>query len=276
MTLGARMPRQTGIAQQLAVAGFSMAVDITGDGPAVLFVHGFPLDRSMWRAVAGTLTGWRRIAPDLRGLGLSEGRDGPYTMAGYADDLAALLDTLHVERAIVCGLSMGGYVAFEILRRHAERVRGLILVNTRATADDPSAGAARDAMIARVRREGTGFLADDMLPKLLAPSSIQTMPDVVRHVREMVTHSPAQGVIGALTAMRDRPDSTATLGAIPIRTLVVAGSDDRMIPVAAARSMAAAIPDAQFAVIPAAGHLAPVEQPVNTGRMIRGFLEAFL
>ena len=262
--------------QRIAVRGLSLAVDATGDGPAVLFIHGFPLDRSLWRPLASMLTGWRRIVPDLRGMGQSDGPESGYSMAAYADDLAALLDALRVERAIVCGLSMGGYITFELLRRHARRVQGLVLVNTRAGADDAEGRVRREAMIVRVRRDGTGFLGDEMVPKLVAPATLETMPDVVRQVTTMATGSSPEGIAGALAAMRDRPDSTPLLPQIALPTLVVAGSDDQLIPPAEARAMATAIPDAHFAVIPSAGHLAPLEQPVNTGRVVREFLESLL
>jgi pimeloyl-ACP methyl ester carboxylesterase len=169
---------------------------------------------------------------------------------------------------------MGGYVAFELLRRHPGRISALILMSTRATPDDADGRAKRDTMIARVRRDGPAFLADEMTPKLLAPMSLQTMPDVVQQVRAMAAAGSPHGIAGALAAMRDRPDSTALLPTITVPTLVLAGRDDQLIPVAAARAMADAIPDAQHAIIPSAGHLPPLEQPVNTGRVVREFLEA--
>jgi len=271
---GARSPRATTATQRHTVQGVTLAVDVSGDGPALLLVHGFPLDRTLWRSVTSTLTGWRRIVPDLRGMGLSEAPDGDYTMAMYADDLAALLDALHVETAVVCGLSMGGYVAFELLRRHRDRIRALVLMNTRATADGSDARARREAMMARVRRDGTGFLAEEMLPKLIAPVSHETMPEVVRHVRMMAAGSAPHGIVGALAAMRDRTDAGDLLATIGLPTLVVAGSEDQLIPLAEARAMSDAIRGAHWAVIPAAGHLVPVEQPVATGRVLREFLEA--
>jgi 3-oxoadipate enol-lactonase len=274
--LGVHPPRRTGASQQFTVRDLVVTVDVTGDGPAVLFVHGFPLDRTLWRPVARTLMGWRRIAPDLRGMGLSEVPEEGYSMAEYADDLAALLDAVKVDQAVVCGFSMGGYVAFELLRRHRDRVRALVLVNTRAGAEDADGRARRDATIARIRRDGPGFLADEMVPRLLAPSSLQTQPDVVRQARAIVSAQQADGLVGALAAMRDRPDATALLATIAVPTLVIAGSDDQLIPSAESRAMAEAVPNAHFAMIPGAGHLAPMEQAVNTARVIREFLEALL
>jgi len=249
-----------------------MAFDVHGDGYPILFIHGFPFDRTMWRPVTATLTGRRRITPDLRGLGLSDVPDH-YAMAEYADDVAALLDALHVPQAVVCGLSMGGYVAFELIRRHPGRVRALILAATKSEADDEAGKRRRDDLIALVERQGTGALADLLLPQLLAPATRTAMPDVVQHLRAMIEESPVRGVVGALRAMRDRADATPILGKIQVPALVIAGRDDQLIPPATSRNLADAIPGALFRLIPDAGHLCPLEQPVATGRVIAEFLE---
>ncbi|MEE8251090.1 MAG: alpha/beta fold hydrolase, partial [Gemmatimonadales bacterium] len=154
----------------LGLRGISTAVDIQGDGPAILFVHGFPMDRTLWHHQMAAMRGWRRIAPDLRGMGLTEVADR-YSMAEYADDMASLMDVLGASQAIVCGLSMGGYIAFEILRRHRKRVRALILSNTRAGADSGEGRANRDAMIDTVKVDGPAAVAEILVPKLLGPSS---------------------------------------------------------------------------------------------------------
>ena len=258
--------------QHLAVRGLALALDMQGDGLPILFIHGFPFDRTMWRQVMATLTGWRRIAPDLRGLGVSDVPES-YSMAEYADDLGALLDALHIPRAVVCGLSMGGYVAFELVRRHPDRVRALILANTRADADDEAGKRRRSDMIALVEREGPAALADVLLPQLLAPTNLAAMPHVAQHLRTMIAGSPVKGVVGALRAMRDRADARPLLGEIRVPTLVIAGPDDQLIPPAASRQLADAIPGAQFTLIPDAGHLCPLEQPVATSRVIAEFLE---
>jgi 3-oxoadipate enol-lactonase len=270
---GRRLSVSSGEPQRIAVRDLTLAVDALGDGLAVLLVHGFPLDRTVWREVVAALTGWRRIVPDLRGMGLS---DVPphYSMAEYADDLAALLETLDVPQAIVCGLSMGGYIAFELLRRHRERLRALILVNTRAEQDDAAGRRARDDMVALVEREGPGAVADVMVPQLLAPANVSAMPHMVDRLRTMISANPAAGIIGALHAMRDRPDSRPLLPGIAVPTLVVAGRDDRLIPASASHALADAIPGAQLTRIAHAGHLAPLEQPVATSRVIAEFLQS--
>lgn len=273
---GTRPSVRAGAFQHLLVRGIATAVDVQGDGPAVVFLHGFPLDRTMWRHVAAPLTGWRRVAPDLRGLGLSDAPAGGYSMETYADDIAALLDVLEIDQAVVCGLSMGGYVTFEFVRRHTDRVRALILSNTRAEADTRDGKASRDEMIQLIQRDGPAAAVELLLPKLLAPSSQATMPQLVEHIRTMATSSPPAGLVGALTAMRDRPDASDVLPTISVPTLVIAGSDDRLIPADRSKRIAELIPEAQYTVIPEAGHLAPMEQPTATSRVIGEFLQALL
>ena len=133
-----------------------------------MFVHGYPLDRTIWRDQIEALDGFRRIAPDLRGMGASDAPDLGYSIPIYAADLAALLDTLSVDEVILCGLSMGGYVALEFVRQWRHRVRGLILMDTRADADGPDVRRARDAAAAQARERGSGVIAESMLPKVLA------------------------------------------------------------------------------------------------------------
>jgi len=154
--------------QRITVNGVNLAVDSRGEGPCVLFIHGYPFDRTLWQYQLSHLEGWRRVAPDLRGMGLSDAPDLGYSMTTYADDLAALLDALGVEETVLCGLSMGGYIAFEFIRRWPDRVLGLVLMDTRAEADTPDGRRARDTQAAQARDRGTAAVADAMLPKLFA------------------------------------------------------------------------------------------------------------
>jgi len=271
---GTRPSVQAAAIQHRVVQDADTAVDIQGDGPAVLFVHGFPLDRTMWRRLVATLTGWRRVAPDLRGMGLTQLGDRTPTISGYADDLAQLLDQLEIENTVVCGFSMGGYVAFEMVRRHPNRVRGLILANTRASADDDAAKRGRDATIKLVESEGTGALADRMIPKLVAPQTAVMMPQVVEHLRTMITNSSVPGLVAALRAMRDRSDATDLLPQISVPTLVLAARDDQLISPEQSRAMAQAVPGAHLVVIPESGHVIALEQPVAMSRVIGEFLNA--
>ena len=259
----------------LVVNGVRLSVESLGEGPrAILFIHGFPLDRSIWRPQMAALDGWWRIAPDLRGMGRSEAPDDGYSMATYAEDLAGVLQALGVGQVVLCGLSMGGYVAFEFLRRWPERVTGLVLMDTRADPDPPEGRAGRDAMIALVRQEGAGAVAETMLPRLLRPGTWTERPGLPEQVRAMMAAMPVAGVAGALAAMRDRPDSRAllpSLGRLP--SLVLVGEEDRLTPPEVGRAMAEAIPGAEFEVIAGAGHLPTLEQPDRTTNRLRRFLD---
>lgn len=258
-----------GDVQRYTVNGVNLAVDVRGEGPAILFIHGYPLDRTIWSEPLGGLDGWRRIAPDLRGMGQSDAPDLGYSMSTYAEDLAALLDVLGVEQVVLCGLSMGGYVSFEFLRRWPERVRGLVLMDTRAEPDSPEGRKARDAAAARARDGGAKAIAEQMIGRLLADGAA---PEVVTRVRRMMEATPVAGIVGALAAMRDRPDSTSLLERIAVPTLVVCGEHDAITPPDVMRPMAERIPGARFELVPGAGHLPPVEQPEGTARLLAGFL----
>src|SRR4051812_42817297 len=168
-----------GNAQRLMVHGVNLAVELQGEGPAILFIHGYPLNRSMWRDQVNALEGFRRIAPDLRGMGQSDAPDLGYGMAIYAADLAALLDALGIDEVILCGHSMGGYIAFEFLRAWRSRVRGLILIDSRAEADSADGRRARDAAAAAARDGGSAAIAETMLPKMLAPATMLHQAETV-------------------------------------------------------------------------------------------------
>lgn len=263
----------SGETRRLTVHGVNLAVEVRGDGPAILFVHGYPLDRTIWRAQIDALDGYRRIAPDLRGMGQSDAPDLGYGMALYAADLAALLDALGVDEVVLCGLSMGGYVAFEFLRQWRSRVRGLVLMDTRAEADAPEIRRARDAAASTARERGTSAVTDAMMPKMLAPSTMSGRPEIVERVRTLMAATPVAGLVGALGAMRDRAGSESLLPTLAdIPTLVLVGGADILTPPDQARAMAEAIPGARLAIIQGAGHLPPVEQPEATTESLREFL----
>jgi pimeloyl-ACP methyl ester carboxylesterase len=259
------------------VNGARLAYRDRGQGrpAALLLIHGFPLDHRMWAAqLAGLSEQARVIAPDLRGFGRSAAAPaGPLTMDQHADDLAGLLDALGVGRAVVAGLSMGGYVAFAFWRRHRERVAALVLADTRAEGDSPQAQANRDASAAKVRAAGVAAIAGDMLPRLLAPASLAN-PRLVERMRTMMADQPAQTVIAALSGLRDREDSRPTLPTITVPTLVLVGEHDVLTPPAAAMAMAAAVPGARLVVIPGTGHMSPMENPRVVNAALRNFQRA--
>ncbi len=248
---------------EATVNGFRMNYRVSGRAgvPPLLLIHGFPLDSAMWDAqLEGLADRAYVIAPDLRGHGQSDRPAGAYSMDQHADDLAALLEQLGVRKAVVAGLSMGGYVAFAFWRRHAERVAGLALVDTRANADTEEGRSNREATIGRVRERGVAALTEDMMPKLLSPENLNDA-QVAGRVREMILRQPAEGMMTALAAMRDREDSTPTLATITVPTYVIGGEHDLIAPAEVTVTMAKQIRDARSVLIMNAGHMAPVENP---------------
>ena len=260
---------------RVTVAGVELAVQVRGDGiPPVLFIHGFPFDHTLWRHQIAALSRWHRVAPDLRGAGMSSvpGSAETYSVGQYAADLLALLDALDLAQIVVCGQSMGGYIIFELFRRAPKRIRAAILCSTKAPADSAEAKRDRDMMAALAQRDGARAVAEQLVPKLLSRATLAQQPLVVKEVRGMIERTPVAGIVGALRALRDRPDSTAVLGQIRVPVLVVAGDDDQIAPAAGMQEMARAIPGAHFALITGAGHVAPLEQPLPLNGALGDFL----
>ncbi len=252
------------------INGIQLVYEDRGLGTPIVLIHGFPFRGAMWQPqVAGLVEQYRVIVPDLRGFGDSEVPPGTYTMDVFADDIAGLLDELGIEQAIIGGLSMGGYIAFAFLRRYAERVRGLVLADTRALPDTEEGRAGREVNVRLVESNGPGALADKVLPNLLAPAAPM---ELHAQVRGFIEQTQPQGIIGALRGMAQRPDSSDLLPTITVPTLVVVGSDDILSPPEEMRTLHNATPGSRFVVIPGAGHLAPLEQPDAFNAALHDFL----
>ncbi|CAN5760484.1 alpha/beta fold hydrolase [soil metagenome] len=253
-----------------------LAYDDNGTGPVVVLLHGFPLDRSLWSAqVAGLRDRYRVIVPDLRGHGDSPSPAGSYPMEAMADDIAGLLEALRIEESVVLGgLSMGGYIALAFAAKYAERLRGLMLINTRAAADAPEAARGREELAKAVEQAGSADpVIDRMAPKLFAKATRERRPEVVETVVDRMRRTTVEGTVGALLGMAIRPDRTADLARIPVPTLVLAGAEDQLIPIEESRQMVERLPEAELVVIPEAGHLAPLENPEATTSAILKFLD---
>lgn len=259
---------------QTRINDFTMAYEVGGRGLPLLLVHGFPLNRTLWEPQINDLGDIARvIVPDLRGHGASEPVPGEYPMDLLADDCFALLQDLGEENpVVVCGLSMGGYIAFSFYRRHPQQVAGLILAATRAKPDSPEARDNRDKMAAKADEQGASAIAEDMLPKMLSPRTIATNPELVQRVKHMMANTSVQGIKGALMGMKSRPDSTETLTEIDLPTLILHGDDDQIIPRREAEDMRAALRDGELRVLPQAGHLLNLEQPELFNQAVREFL----
>jgi pimeloyl-ACP methyl ester carboxylesterase len=258
------------------IGGFEVGYDETASPRTpVVLLHGFPLDRTVWSQQAcGFADEFSVIAPDLRGFGDSATRPGPTSTDAYAQDVAALLEHLGARTAVIGGVSMGGYVAFAFARRFPNRVRALVLVDTRAGADSTDAKKGREKSIALVRSKGAAALADEMVPKLLTPETLRDDAALVERLRTMIASQSVDAIVGALEAMRDRPDSKSTLATISVPTLVVCGENDALIPPTESKDLAASIPGARLAWIPRAGHLPNFERPAEFNAVVWGFLKS--
>jgi 3-oxoadipate enol-lactonase len=256
--------------------GIHLNVVERGQGAPVVLAHGYPLDHSMWRGqLEGLSDACRLIAPDLRGFGTSDVTPGTVKMEQMADDIAAVLDALQVTEPVVfCGLSMGGYVAWQFASRHAKRLRALILSDTRAVADSAEAAAGRHTTAEKVLASGAGIAAEGILPKLFAAETYEKRPEIVEATRAVILQTKPEGIAAALRGMAAREDFTPKLGQIHTPTLVICGEHDKISPPEEMRGFAEQIPQARYVVIAGAGHMAPLEQPVAVNEAIRDFLKA--
>jgi pimeloyl-ACP methyl ester carboxylesterase len=252
----------------------TLQVTESGHGIPLLLVHGFPLDHSMWEAQISRLSNrCHVIAPDLRGFGGSQVSSGTVTMEQMADDLDALLDALEIKEPIVfCGLSMGGYVAFQFWRKYGSRLRGLVLCDTRAVADTREAVGSRLKMAEQVLREGTRSAAEAMLPKLFAPAAFQDRAAAIEIQRRTILAAAPEGVAAALRGLAERPDVSDYLPRLALPALIVVGQHDAISTVDEMRDMAQAIPESEFVVIPGSGHMTPVENSTAFNEAIERFL----
>ncbi|HEV7299121.1 MAG TPA: alpha/beta fold hydrolase [Tepidisphaeraceae bacterium] len=250
----------------------SRAFDDVGSGAALVLLHGFPLDRRIWSHQVAKLSGSMRvIAPDLRGFGENTD-EGPFSLDELADDVKRLIDSLGLDKVVLAGLSMGGYVAAAFAVRYPQSLRGLILIDTKTEADTPEGKAGRDKMIALANEKGSAAVAEQMLPKMLAPEALNANGPAVAQLRQMMEACPPATIAHALAAMRERPDRTADLVRLAVPTLIVVGQHDAIIPPATAAALASKIPGARAHEVAGAGHMAPFESPQDVNGAIRDFV----
>jgi 3-oxoadipate enol-lactonase len=251
-----------------------IAYDDIGYGAPVVFLHAFPLDRTMWAPQTSALASeWRCITIDTRGFGDSTAA-GPFGVDRYADDVLAVLDAAGAERATIVGLSMGGYVAFALWRRAPKRVRTLVLADTRPGADAADTRERRRALMALAQEKGVAAVVDRQIVGLLGKTTRDAHDEIETAVRAIGTRATVEGIVGALEALIARPDSTATLGTISVPTLVVVGDEDVLTPPKEARTMHRAIPRSRLEVIEQAGHLSNMERPAAFNGVLSEFLRS--
>jgi pimeloyl-ACP methyl ester carboxylesterase len=216
--------------------------------------------------------GWRVVAPHFRGFGDGAGDPPASSVDDYAADLVDLLDELHVADAVIGGLSMGGYVAFALLRRAPAYVRALVLADTRSQADTPEGVEARRRTLQVLAEKGSSAVVDDLLPKLLGATTRANRPDLTEHVRALALSNGADAIAGAVRALMTRPDSTPLLRTIRCPTLILAGQEDSITPPALSEEMHQSIAGSQLTIVPAAGHLSSLEQPAAFNAALAAFL----
>ncbi|HEY7269161.1 MAG TPA: alpha/beta fold hydrolase [Dehalococcoidia bacterium] len=255
------------------INGIDIAYTDEGSGTPVVFIHGYPLNRTMWDAQVKGLSGRARtVAIDLRGHGESQAPIWLTSVDIYADDVRGLLDNLGIDKAVICGFSMGGYVAFAFLRRYPERVRGLILADTRPQPDAPEGKAGRFQSALTAQNQGVGAIAEAMIGRLVSQKSLDERPQLVQRVKDMMLSTPVQGIAGDLMSMAERPDSVAMLPTIKVPTLVIVGERDGLTPPADSQLMAERIAGAKLEVIPGAAHVANMEEPEIFNKAVGDFV----
>lgn len=251
--------------------------DVVGSGAPVVLLHPFPAHHEFWLPVSRLLsTRYRLIMPDLRGHGESGLGEGPATMAKHAADVARVMDAAGVDRAVIVGVSIGGYTAFEFWRRFRERVSALVLCDTKAPQDTPEARAGRLQAADDVLKRGTEPFFESMLPKLLGETTRRSRPDLVEGALRMMRKMSPEDIAGVQRGMAERPDSVATLKTINVPTLIITGDEDISTGVPEAELMKQNIPGSEMRVVAKAGHYSPWEQPEEVGKLLRGFLDSVL
>jgi 3-oxoadipate enol-lactonase len=230
-----------------------------GSGDRVLLLlHAFPLHAGMWELTPLAKAGWRVLAPDARGFDRSGPGPDILEMDSIAGDAAALLDSLGVKKAVVGGLSMGGYAAFALWRARKDLFRGLVLADTKPGADDAEGAAKREVIAKNALEKGMDWIADQLAPKLQRTSPL---PAADAAIRTMIKESTSRAFAAGSRGLARRADSKPTLATIDVPTLIVVGAEDSITPPAEAKAMHEAIRGSTLIEIPAAGHLANIEQP---------------
>ena len=258
---------------RIELEGIALEVEDHGDGVPVVLLHGFPLSSEMWTPIRTAVEqAARLITPDLRGFGGSDKPQGDYGMETLAGDVLRLADRIRVERFVLGGHSMGGYVALRLAASHVERLTGLILIDTRASADTPEGKVRRTVAIERIRRGEAAAFLDEFIPNLLGESTRGRAPRLATELRALAAEVPNHVLAGCLAGMRDRPDSVQVLSGLDLPALVITGQEDALAPPEVAHQMAAALPRGRLALVPLAGHTPSVERPIPTAEAILAFL----
>jgi 3-oxoadipate enol-lactonase len=239
----------------------------------VIFVHGFPFSHMMWHNQLQMVSKeYRVVAYDIRGLGESTPGDGPFTLEGHVDDLIALMDYLLIDSTAIVGLSMGGYIALRALERNPERFAAAVLCDTSSAADTNEGRLNRAKAITDIMKRGSAAFAGEFLQKVFAPGSFQRVPDEIALIRDIITRTPPRVIAGMQLALAARTDTTASLDALHIPTLILVGEHDAITPPEASRAMHKRIAGSALHIVPDAGHMSPMENPGVVNAHVMQFL----
>ncbi|MCF7803834.1 MAG: alpha/beta hydrolase [Candidatus Marinimicrobia bacterium] len=261
---------------KVEVNGIDLNFGDSGEGVPVILLHGFPFDRNLWYDQVSALQDHCRvITPDLRGFGDSKAPEEPVSMSQYAADVVAMMDLLNIERAIVGGLSMGGYISLAIAEQYPERLLGLILSNTKASKDTAAQRQNRYNISEKTHYDGTEFLVKDLLEKVLCENTLKEHPDIVEYTQQMMRRQPGAGVRGALAGMAERKDREFILSEIEVPVLVISGKNDSLIPVFDSKMMVREMPHAHLEIIADSGHLSNLEQPELYNDILLRYIQPF-
>jgi 3-oxoadipate enol-lactonase len=257
------------------INGWNIDYNIYGkaSGLPVVFIHGFPFSQEMWRLQVAKFSGdCRVITYDVRGHGESEVGDGQYTIEFFVDDLIGVLDHLRIEKAVIVGLSMGGYIALRAIERNPERFKGLVLCDTRSEADTNEGKVKRAASIQSVRTDGIQKYAEGFLKAVFAPQTFERNPEAVKFIRKIIEKTSLVAIAGTLLALASRTDTTESLSKINVPMLILVGEHDALTPVSAAKSMSEKIRQSELHVISNAAHLSNLENSEEFNMHLSGFL----
>lgn len=259
---------------KLTINGLSVHTFGDNKRKSLVFIHGFPYDHSMWEGQIELLKdNYFCVAYDIRGLGESSLGDGQYTMEAYVDDLFSIIKDLQLNKPILCALSMGGYITLRAVEKAQDLFSGLILCDTKSEADDDAAKLKRAAGISQIDKGDFVKFIDSFVTNCFAEETpVEDEEIFLSTLSKSHKHNPV-GVKGAIIAIMSRTDTTSFLPKIKIPTLVLCGSFDKLTPPIGMRSLAEKIRDSEFAVIPRAGHMTPLENPKNVNDLIIGFLK---
>lgn len=244
------------------------------DGMPVLFLHGFPFSHEMWdEQIAMVSKKYRAIAYDIKGHGLSDVGDGQYTIEGHVDDLFAFMDHLHLEQAVLVGLSMGGYITLRALERNQDRFLAAVLCDTKSEADTPEARLRRFTGMVEVKKSGSEQFADTFLKTVFTPESINTKPEAVAHIRRIISHTPPLSIAGTLLALAARTDTSGMLPNIRIPVLIMVGAADQVTPPSVSQAMHQRIKGSELQIVPGAAHMSNLENGEFFNHALLNFLD---